>query len=235
MIGGKEVCAHIKDIFTPKIIMALTQKEISARIYKNRKGSGLCPRCGKQLDRAGHYCIECLKKVNDYNRETREFCKEHHICTMCRKEVVYGTDRICFECRAKKSENRKPLTEDQKKRYGETFRKQQKTLYQQRSEGGICVRCGKRKAAEGKKRCAICLEKDTYAHKKKRMDGLDVKEYRRKNHLCYYCGEPVDLPKGQLCSSCMERCKENGRKGRAINNYWKQDNMNVFKKVGTKI
>lgn len=41
-----------------EIIMALTQKERSARNYKLKKENGLCPKCGKPLDREGHYCSE---------------------------------------------------------------------------------------------------------------------------------------------------------------------------------
>lgn len=161
------------------MIMALTQKEISARHYKNRKENGLCPRCGKPLDREGHYCSECLEKVNEYSRETREFCKENHICTVCRKEIVFGTDKICFECRVKRDKYRNALTEEQKMRYGKRFKEQQKSSYQQRSGQGICTKCGKRKATAGKKKCAICLEKDAYIHRMRRTDNQSIKDYRR--------------------------------------------------------
>lgn len=42
--------------------MALTQKERSASHYRSRKDNGLCPRCGKPMDREGHYCSSCLEK-----------------------------------------------------------------------------------------------------------------------------------------------------------------------------
>lgn len=210
--------------------MTLTQKERSAIFYRNRKDSCLCPRCGKPLDRDGHYCSECLEKVNEYNRETREFCREHHICTECRKETVYGTDRICPECRAKRDKYRKSLTEEQKIRYGNHFKEQQKTLYQQRKEQGICTRCGKLKAMPGKAKCGICLAKDAEIHRKRYMNRPNIKEYRKENHLCYYCGCKIDLPKGQLCSSCLERCRQNGIKSGGGNKYWKDDNKLVFEK-----
>lgn len=218
----------IKAGFTPKI-MALTQKERSARFYRNRKENGFCPRCGKPIDRYGHYCSRCLEKVNEYNRETREFCREHHICTACHKEIVYGTDKICYECRAKKDKYWKPLTEEQKMRYGNRFKEQQKFLYQQRKEQGICTRCGKLKAMPGKAKCGVCLAKDAEMHRKQRFNRPNIKEYRKENHLCYYCGNEIDLPKGQLCSNCLERCRQNGIKSGGGNKYWEKDNKLVFK------
>lgn len=213
-------------------IMALTQKERSARHYRNRKDNGLCPRCGKLLDRDGHYCSECLKKANEYNRETKEFCREHHVCTECRQERVYGTDKICPECRAKRDKYRKPLTEEQKIRYGNRFRKQQKSLYQQRKEQGICTRCGKLKSMPGKVKCGKCLAKDAEMHRKQRFNIPNIKEYRKENHLCYYCGNEIDSTKSQLCSSCLERCRQNGIKSAGGNKYWKNDNRLVFMKSG---
>ena len=187
------------------------------------------------LDREGHYCSECLEKANKYNRETRRFCREHHICTECRKEIVYGDDKVCFECRAKINDRRKPLTDEQKKRYGEKFKKQQKSMYQQRSEQGICTRCGKRKAATGRKKCAMCLEEDAYMHRKQRMNRPNAKDYRKENHLCYFCGKPIDLPIGKICSACMEKCKESGKKSINNNDFWKQDNNIVFIKARNRV
>jgi predicted amidophosphoribosyltransferase len=65
--------------------MALTQKEISHNCYIRRKENGLCPRCGKPLDRTGYYCSDCLKKNNEREKEFREWCKEYKICPQCKK------------------------------------------------------------------------------------------------------------------------------------------------------
>lgn len=138
----------------------MTQKEISARHYKTRKQNGLCPRCGKPLDREGHYCSKCVEKQRIYQKETRDFYRKNNICTVCGKVEVPKSEKICPECRANINSQRKPLTYEQKKRYGERFKKQQKSLYQKRIEQGICTRCGKRKAEYGRKKCKICLDKN---------------------------------------------------------------------------
>lgn len=206
----------------------MTQKERSAKSYRNRKDNGLCPRCGKPLDRKGYYYSECLEKVREYHRQNREFYRENHICSECGKIIVPNGERICPECRAKKQKIRKPLTEDQKTRYREHFRKQQKSLYKERSAAGICTRCGKRKSMPGKKKCGICLSKDAEIHRRKYMDRPNIKEYRKKNHLCYFCGNPIDIPHKNICSACQQRFGELAGQRRHDNRNWRGDNKIVF-------
>lgn len=217
-----------------KMIMALTQKERSARHYKNRKENGLCPRCGNPLDRDGYYCKNCLEKVREYRRGNRIFYINNHICTECGKVKVFGTDRICPECRVKRDKYRKNMIDEQKARYKENLKKQQKSLYQQRKEQGICTRCGKRKVEKGKAKCRICLEKDAEMHRKQHFDRPNIKEYRKENHFCYYCGNKIDLDKGQLCSKCLERCRQNGLKNGGKNVFWRNDNKLIFGNGGRK-
>ncbi len=202
--------------------MAITQKERSAKLYKNRKDNGLCPRCGNSLDREGHYCSNCLEKINEYHRKNRRFYSEHNICTECGKEIVFGGDKICPECRAKMNNGRKPLTDEQKKRYGERFKKQQKSLYGQRKKRGICTRCGKRKAEKGKAKCLICLAKDAGLHKKSRISRSERPGYG----FCYICGEPLDR-EGSLCKKCAETMTVNLPKYRN-NESWRSDNKLIF-------
>lgn len=206
----------------------MTQKERSARAYRNRKDNGLCPRCGKPLDREGHYCSECLEKVRKYHNENREFYIENHLCTECGKNKVPDRERICPECRAKRQKIRKPLTEDQKTRYREHFRKQQKSLYKERSDAGICTRCGKRKAMPGKKKCGICLAKDAEIHKLKYAERPSIREHRKEHHLCYFCGNPIDLPSRNICSSCLEHFRAIAAEKEHDNKYWRCENKIIF-------
>lgn len=206
--------------------MTLTQKDINNNFYKRRKENGLCPRCGKKLDREGHYCSECLVKIRKYTSENRKFYRENHICTECGKNNVYGNDKICFECRAKKNNRRKPLNDKQK----EDAKKRQRDLHAKRIEQGICTRCGKRKAVPNRKKCQICLTKDMEQQRKIRERKGNIKKYRRKNNLCYHCGNPIDAEKGQLCKKCLERCRQNGLKSNSVNDRWRKDNSIIFGK-----
>ena len=65
--------------------MALSQKEYAERFYRKRKENGLCPRCGRELDRIGHYCSICLIKIRTEARLVRQFYKDNGFCTQCRK------------------------------------------------------------------------------------------------------------------------------------------------------
>lgn len=206
----------------------MTQKERSAKSYRSRKDNGLCPRCGKPLDREGHYCSECLEKVREYQRKNREFYREHHLCTECGKVNVLYSERICPECRAK-IRNRKNPTREQKEKWNRGFRNRQKIIYKQRTDAGICTRCGKRKSMPGKKKCGICLAKDAEIHRRRYMDRPNIKEYRKENHLCYFCGNPIDLPAGNnICSVCLKRFKEIAAKRKHDNPNWRKDNEMIF-------
>lgn len=209
--------------------MALTQKERSAIFYKKRKDNGLCPRCGNALDRNGHYCSECIEKVNQYRRDNRAFYRENGICPVCGKEKLFGEEKQCILCRKKAYDRRKPLNEEQKKRRNIQFREQQNSVYRERSENGICTRCGKYKAEKGKKKCRICLDKDAEMHRKRTYNKKSVREYRKENHLCYHCGKEIDRATGEICQSCLEIFRQAGLKSASINEYWKNDNKIVFR------
>lgn len=120
------------------------------------------------------------------------------------------------------------MTGEQKERYVLHIKSQQRIIYHERSENGICTRCGKRKSAPGKKKCAICLEKDAEFHRRKRFNIPNIKQYRKENHLCYFCGNEIDLPSGNICSKCQENFKKNGRKHGGENTYWKEQNELIF-------
>ena len=109
-----------------------SKKERSAELYKSRKESGLCPRCGKPLDRNGHYCSECLEKEREYRSETKKFCKENGICPVCHKEKLYGDEKQCILCREYHWEYgiKNPPTDQQKEKYRNRFRETQKKYMQ---------------------------------------------------------------------------------------------------------
>jgi hypothetical protein len=130
------------------------------KYYVRKKSEGLCPRCGKPLDREGHYCSVCVEKYNQYTRETRQYFIQNGICPVCRKEKLYGDEKTCIECLEKIYESRKPMNDEEREKYNESQRKRKKMQYDFRSQNGICTRCGKRKAEKDRKKCRICLEKE---------------------------------------------------------------------------
>ena len=176
--------------------MKLTQKERSANSYWRRRESGLCPRCGNPLDRDGYYCKKCLEKHNEYKRENKKFFRENGICPECGKEKLFGDEKMCIACRQRNYERRKPITEEQRIKNNKKFRERQNSLYKQRSEQGICTRCGKRKPESGKKKWGKCLAKDYDLHKIRRKSS---KEYRTDEQVGYHCGNEIYRGSGPLC------------------------------------
>lgn len=204
--------------------MALTRKEISERFYRKRKENGLCPRCGKKLDREGHYCLECLVKHREQKREDREFYKEHGICPCCGKEKLFGDERQCINCREKNYQRKANISDEKKEMYAENFKKQQKNLYKERAKNGICTRCGKRKAEYGKKKCRICLDKDMIIHRKR----LRMKKPKEKEDgICFFCDNPV-MDGKTICEKHFEIFSKNGKRNAKNHKEWRNDNKFIF-------
>lgn len=139
------------------------------KLYNYRRDNGLCPKCGKPLDRKGFYCEECKEKHTAYQRETRELCRWLRICPECRKNKLAGEEKICLECLAKKAEYRAshPISDDKRRQNNEAFKRYSRNLYAERKKTGTCVRCGKAKAVKGKAKCFVCQSKDNAIHRKK--------------------------------------------------------------------
>lgn len=147
-------------------------KEYNHTRYMQMKEKGLCPRCKKPMDRKGALCTSCRAKAIIYERETRSFLRENRICPYCRKNKLYENEKRCYDCYIKAAEYRKKNkpTEEQRGRYRRNFEAKQRSLYQERSEKGICTRCGKRNAMQGKKKCKDCLDKDRLIHMLRRTN-----------------------------------------------------------------
>lgn len=135
-----------------------TETEYRRMLRERRKAESKCTRCGKPVDRNGAYCSKC----REYMIADKRWYIEHRICPNCRQNPIEGNEKKCPECNAKHS--LRTYTEAQKARWYMQFRTRQNAMYKKNSEIGICTRCGKRKAALGRKKCASCLEKDRVIH-----------------------------------------------------------------------
>lgn len=148
----------------------MTQSERSKKHYQGRRERNECPKCGNKLDRKGFYCNKCLKKRRDYVNETRAFMRSIGICPQCQRNSLIGEQKICLEClayqaewRAKKQKN---ITEEQLK----AKRTKNNARYAKRIADKKCTACGKRPPALGRRKCAICLEKDAIRHRNRRKE-----------------------------------------------------------------
>lgn len=185
------------------------------------------------MDREGFYCIECLEKVRTYHRKNREFFRKNGLCPVCGKEKLIGDEKQCIICREKYFMRRKKPTEEQIAKRNAYFREHGKKIYRERAEAGICTKCGKRKAIQGRKKCGICLEKEAYNSRKKYFATKSIREEREENHLCYYCGKPVDRENERVCQKCWQNLHDkrvqNEEKYANAKEAWRRDNQLIFK------
>lgn len=158
---------------------------------ERRKNANLCLTCGKELDREGAYCSECLKRHNRENSDRRKWYQQSGICPRCCKNRLYGDEKVCLECSAYTytiaMRSRERLG---KEHCNKVHREWAKAEHQRRLDNGLCTRCGKRKADGGFKTCGICREKDSAARRARTGTKPDRSE-RYKQGLCYFCDNPV--------------------------------------------
>lgn len=199
---------------------------MSQKTYYERKSKGICTKCGKNKAVEGKtMCQECADKQKKYLRENRQFFKDNNLCRVCGKNKLFGDEKTCPECLAYMAEVNKKSRE---KHGGNSayYKKDIKRL----KENGICRGCRKRKVAEGKTYCEICLEKKRIKaqeyRRKKSGDGLRRSE-RPAYKLCYTCGSKLDR-EGRVCQKCADMLTSNLPKTHD-NKAWRDDNKFLFK------
>lgn len=199
--------------------------EYSAKRYRRLVDNRLCPKCGKPAPEGHMLCDFHRAQATERTRLDRAWYREHGICPYCRKEKLFGDEKQCISCRLKYHYRKKP-TEEQRAKRNERFREQERERYAERSAQGICTRCGKLKAVEGRKKCGICLDKAN--NNRKRRMGINTREFRVENGLCWVCGGENDMD-GKMCSKCIANLRPNTTYDRS-NHPWKLDNNIAFGK-----
>ena len=170
--------------------------------YQDLKDRGICVYCKTAPAEDGKTtCRVCREKYRKQTAEKRAVLRELGICTECGSRRVYGDEKICLECSA-----RKYALNLKQKRNPEKERQYQKDRRQKLKEMGICVKCAKRKAENGKTRCGICNAAESQRAKKSRGQEIDRSE-RPSYEMCYFCGNHISS--GKICPKCSERVAKN--------------------------
>ena len=177
----------------------------SKDLYKERKESGLCVKCGKENDTSGVLCSRCKDCGNKSQRMGYSYYIGIGICPRCKKEKLYGDERVCLTCSADRYGRQLNRDRD---RANEVHRKSARKIYAESSAKGICTRCNKRKAVEGQKRCKMCIERRNEYRRSKR--GIP-RRLRPDFGLCYLCGDTAK--EGQkVCARCHESITQGNRR-----------------------
>lgn len=181
--------------------MAKTKSEIDRERKRKRKSQGLCIECSKPMDREGVLCIACNDRRNKEGREAYRCYQENGVCPKCRTNALFGDEKTCLECRVKACESMERVRNGKgrelaNKEHSEYAR----AKYKERSELGICTRCGKKKPDEGYKTCRACRTK---LRNYKKVEYVD-RSHRFDDGLCYNCGKA--LKEGyRVCEECYRK------------------------------
>lgn len=182
--------------------------------YQSLKARGICVYCKTAPAEDGKTtCRVCREKQRKQTAEKRKALKQLGFCTECGRNRIFGAERICPECAAKKyASNRKCKKTGQYNQYFKDRRERLKAL-------GICVKCGKRKAESNKTRCRFCNIKENERAMEYRGNNIPRSE-RPSYGMCYFCG--TEIENGSVCEKCRIRIIQNLPKGSKPNEYWRQ-------------
>ena len=145
-------------------------------------------------------------------REERAFYVSIGLCPRCGRNKLFGDEKNCPECSAKAQEYNERYRAEHPEQFRRYINAYHKSMYQQRKEAGMCVRCGKRKPLYNDLRCGICKEKMTLRRQERRVrDGRLTRKERLEQGFCYFCGAET-LPGMKVCEKHRQVCIENGNK-----------------------
>ena len=145
-------------------------------------------------------------------REERAFYVSIGLCPRCGRNKLFGEEKTCPECSAKAQEYNERYRAEHPEQFRQYINAYHKSMYQQRKEAGMCVRCGKRKPLYNDLRCGICKEKMTLRRQERRVrDGRLTRQERLEQGFCYFCGAET-VPGMKVCEKHRQVCIENGNK-----------------------
>ena len=131
-------------------------------------------------------CTACNSKRTAYGRELYKKLQAVGVCPRCGKNLLYGDEKSCIECRAKSAESMSKIRTADVKKYNERQKAWRKARYEKDKKNGICTRCRKRKADPGYSTCTFCRETMRRARVK-----MPERTGRYEQGLCFFCDNPI--------------------------------------------
>lgn len=125
------------------------------------------------------------------------------VCPRCGKNLLYGDEKSCVECRAKSAETMSKIRSADVEKYNERQKAWRKARYEKDKENGICTRCRKRKADPGHTTCTFCRETMRRARVK-----MPERTGRYEQGLCFFCDNPVK-PGYKVCEKHYQQNVKN--------------------------
>ena len=182
--------------------------------YADLKSRGICVYCKTAPAEDGKTtCQICREKQRQQTAEKRAALKRLGFCVECGSNRIYGTETLCPVCSAKKYvDNRRRKNPEYDKQYQHDRKERLK-------DAGLCIKCGKRQAENGKSRCRQCNISERARARVYR--GNQIPRHERPAYgMCYFCGTKIDS--GKVCETCRERNIKN-LPDSSPNEFWRSD------------
>lgn len=144
------------------------------------------------------------------DKEYRQRLHDSHLCRYCKKQDAYTLAGrvLCAECTEKDRERQR---ERRAKDGGKKNRDRVKANRDKWREDGLCTYCGKREPQNGRRVCAICVNRQ-----KKRNLERDIAKGmnwpRGENGYCWTCNKRKAIDGKRLCQECYDIATSNALK-----------------------
>lgn len=187
-------------------------KEKYIRYRQKKIENRVCVTCMKKLpeDRKSTICEECQQKQNELQRLDYKFYQEQGICPRCRKNILFGNEKSCLECRAIAANNMAKYYQSvDKEEYLARRKERSAKLLEYRRENGLCTRCGSEKSDNKFAYCNSCrikvnLKGNEYRIRKRKKPNREIWS---ENGLCVKCGSER-YKDYKICKTCYENMWE---------------------------
>lgn len=165
------------------------------------KAAGLCPICGKpNSDPDKCRCPECRERGNRNRRENKKYLKQIGMCVRCGKNQAEPNKVMCYECIGK--ENDRYAEKGKSETAKAKDRERKRILSAERTENGLCSRCGKPKHGSHTKLCGRCKG---YLRMYRNNHRGDIARSERPDYgICYICGNHPIMSGKRVCKECYE-------------------------------
>ena len=119
--------------------------------------------------------------VSDY-----QFYQRLGICPHCKKEPLFGKEKLCLECKAYFANRMTKQREVNNDRLKQLKNESYKRTAEYRNLNNLCTKCGKPRTDEYKM-CPNCRAKNTKYYREKRNLKANTTEKRKIKGLCKFC------------------------------------------------
>ena len=169
--------------------------------YAEMRADGLCTICGKENPTPEKSrCPECMERFKQNRKSNRQYRIKIGMCSVCGKNEAEPNKKMCYECLGKESD--KYAEKGKSETAKEKDRERKRILSAERTENGLCSRCGKPKSGSHTKLCGRCKG---YLRIYRNNHRGDIARSERPDYgICYICGNHQIMNGKRVCKECYE-------------------------------